>query len=135
MAVSMMNMRSIVGRSKMRSLRIRVGKEGEQIADEYLRTLGYAIRAKNVRVGRDEIDILAFDPVDSVLVFAEVKTRSVRSRDFPAQMNAGWRKCKKLRRSARAWTEEHNYQGGYRLDLICVESGRVTEHLKELLWE
>ena len=112
-----------------------LGAEGERIAADFLRTSGYEIRGRNLRVGRDEIDILAFDPVDSVLVFAEVKTRSKRDRDFPAMMGAGFRKCERLRRSARAWTEAENFEGGYRLDVLCVEGGDVTEHIKELSWD
>jgi Holliday junction resolvase-like predicted endonuclease len=100
-----------------------------------LQKLGYEIRGNNVRLGRDEIDLLAFDSGDSVLVFCEVKTRSKKSCDYPAEMSAGFRKCAKLRRSARRWIEEHEFDGGYRLDLICVEGGRVTEHVKELSWE
>lgn len=87
-----------------------------------------------MRLGRDEIDIIAFDPHDRVLVFAEVKMRTQKSADFPARMSAGWRKCEKLRRSARRWVCENSYEGGYRIDLICIEGGKVTQHLRELDW-
>jgi putative endonuclease len=115
--------------------RLKTGREGEAIAVEFLQKLGYEIRGRNLRISRDEIDILAFDPADCALVFTEVKTRSKKDADYPAQMSAGFRKCEKLRRSARAWIGAWNYDGGYRLDLICVEGGEVTEHLKELSWD
>lgn len=114
---------------------LKTGKDGEEIAAKFLQFQGYEIRGKNIRIGRDEIDILAFDPVDHVLVFAEVKTGSKRSREYSPMMNAGHRKCCKLRRSARAWIAKWNFDGGYRLDLICVEARRVTAHLKELSWD
>ena len=43
---------------------------GEDIAATYLASIGYGIRSRNIRLGKDEIDILAHDPVDDVLVFA-----------------------------------------------------------------
>jgi putative endonuclease len=112
-----------------------LGKTGENLAADFLESLGYEIRGRNIRLSRDEIDILAFDPVDKTLVFAEVKTRKTFSREFSPHMSAGFRKCEKLRRSARRWVAEHQYNGGYRLDLVCVAGGKVIDHLKELSWE
>lgn len=112
-----------------------IGQEGEKIAASYLASLGYAVRRRNVRVGKDEIDILAHDPQDNVIVFAEVKTREEERRDFPPEMNLHWKKKICLKRAARHWVARHEYDGGYRMDLVCVADGRVTEHLKELDWE
>ena len=117
-----------------RAAHFQVGKQGEDIAEQFLRGIGYEVRGKNLRLGRDEIDLLAFDPVDHALVFAEVKTRSRQDADYPAHMNAGRRKRINLRRSARRWVTQHAYEGGYRMDLVCVEGGRVTQHIKELSW-
>lgn len=109
-----------------------VGREGETIAATFLQSLGYEIRGRNIRLGKDEIDILAFDPVDSVLVFVEVKSRAWYSERFPPGMNAGYRKHQKIRRSAIRWVTRHCYQGAYRLDLVCVAHGRVIEHFKQI---
>jgi len=113
-----------------------VGCQGEQAASRYLLSLGYEIRGRNVRVGsRDEIDILAFDPADGVLVFAEVKARSRRDGDFRPELNLDQRKLAALRRAARAWVDEHQYEGGYRIDLLAIAEGSVAEHFKQLSWE
>lgn len=112
-----------------------VGRQGEAIAVHYLTSIGYDIRGRNVRIGHDEIDIIAHDPVDDVLVFAEVKTRSHSSKEFPPEMSAHWSKKQRLIRSARLWVSAHRYDRGYRMDLVCVVAGKVTEHLKELDWE
>lgn len=112
-----------------------VGLAGEEIARQYLKSIGYDIRGRNVRIGRDEIDILAHDPVDDVLVFAEVKTRSRRSDEFPPGLNIDWQKKRRLMRSARAWVNRYHYDRGYRIDLICVANGKVENHLRELDWE
>ncbi|HON41923.1 MAG TPA: YraN family protein [Bacillota bacterium] len=50
-----------------------VGRAGEVLAREYLVSLGYEILGCNLRLGRNEIDILARD--GDVLVVVEVKTR------------------------------------------------------------
>jgi putative endonuclease len=112
-----------------------LGRAGEEVACKYLASLGYEIRARNERVGRDEIDVLAFDRWEGVLVFAEVKSRGKFDEDFRPELSAGWRKKEKLKRSARVWVSEHGYEGRYRLDLVCVAKGKVTRHIRELSWE
>ncbi len=51
-----------------------IGKLGESFSADYLIKNGYTIVAQNVRMGRNEIDIIAEDA--SYLVFVEVKTRT-----------------------------------------------------------
>lgn len=53
-----------------------LGVLGEKLAADYLEKNGYTIVDKNVRMSKNEIDIIAED--DSFLVFVEVKTRSVQ---------------------------------------------------------
>lgn len=113
-----------------------LGALGEEIAAEYLRSIGYTLREKNVRQGRDEIDLIAWDPEDQVLVFVEVKTRTEKTREgFHPEMNAAAEKRRKLRRSARRWVADHQFEGGYRIDLVCVQEGKVSNHFKELSWD
>jgi putative endonuclease len=117
------------------AMRAAVGRGGERIAALFLASLGYDVRARNIRLGRDEIDIVAFDPADRVMVFAEVKTLSRPDSVYHPSVNATWRKVRKLRRSARAWVREQKYEGGYRIDLVCVQGGKVTDHIRELSWD
>lgn len=112
-----------------------IGIKGEEIAARYFVSIGYDIRGRNVRIGRDEIDILARDPVDDVIVFAEVKTRSSDSKDFPPELGIDWRKKQCLIHAARTWVNRHHYDRGYRMDLVSVADGKVIGHLKELDWE
>lgn len=109
-----------------------VGKEGEAIAKAFLLSLGYDIRAANVRIARDEIDLIAYDPQDDVLVFAEVKTRSRFDNDFLPELDLTAHKRRKLWRSARAWIANEEYDDGYRIDVVCVAAGRVLHHFKEI---
>ncbi len=113
-----------------------VGLEGEELAAAYLISIGYDVRQRNIRQGRDEIDILAHDPEDDVLVFVEVKTRTKKIQEgFQPEMTAAADKRRKLRRAVRRWVAEQEYDGGYRIDLICVREGRITNHFKELAWD
>jgi putative endonuclease len=107
---------------------IAVGKRGEQIAAHYLRAQGYELHARNVRVGREEIDLIAYDPDDQILVFIEVKARAETDKNFPAEMRFNWEKRRALARAARHWIARKGYEGGYRFDLICVEGGKITHH-------
>jgi len=109
-----------------------VGTKGEEIALRFAQSLGYKLYAQNVRLGRDEIDLILFDPHDQVLVFLEVKTRSKRDRDFSVELNLTPAKKKKLFRSARAWIDRHEYEGSFRVDVIFVSEQLVTDHLKQL---
>ena len=50
-----------------------IGKDGEQIALDYLLTKGCKLLEKNWRFGRHEIDLIIKD--DECVIFVEVKTR------------------------------------------------------------
>lgn len=53
--------------------RQRLGSFGERLAAHHLEAAGYTILARNLRIGRHEIDLLARD--GTTLVFVEVRTR------------------------------------------------------------
>lgn len=113
-----------------------LGELGEDVATAYIRSIGYVVRQRNVRQGRGEIDIIAWDPEDQVLVFVEVKTRTEKLREgFNPDRTAAEEKRRSLRRAVRRWVGSHNYEGGYRIDLVCVQEGKVTNHFKELSWD
>ncbi len=123
-------------RVKTRPRHLILGDHGEDLATLHLRSLGYEIRQRNARMGHGEIDIIAWDPDDKVLVFVEVKTRSEKSREgFNPDRTATEQKRRNLRRAVRRWVAKHDFQGGYRIDLICVQEERVTNHFKELSWD
>jgi len=55
--------------------RQRRGAAAETAADAHLSAMGWSVLARNVRVGRDEIDLLAIDPgPPAELVFVEVRS-------------------------------------------------------------
>ena len=112
-----------------------VGRSGERIARSHLKHLGYRVEGQNRRVGKhDEVDLIAFDPADDALVFVEVKSRSAHSEDFHPELNMDPRKRHALSRAARRYVRDTEYDGGYRMDLLCIASGKVVEHIKDIEW-
>ncbi len=81
-----------------------LGRYGEDLAVRYLREeLGWIILARNWRCAHGEIDILARDGADLVVV--EVKTRRGTGFGEPVE-GVDWRKLARLRRLAVAAAEE-----------------------------
>lgn len=58
----------------MRNSRQSLGKEGERLAEDFLRNKGYKLVERNFRCPAGELDLIALD--GRVIVFVEVKTRS-----------------------------------------------------------
>lgn len=54
-----------------------LGRRGERLAARHYRTAGYAILARNLRVGRSEIDLIARSPDHRTIVLVEVKTSAI----------------------------------------------------------
>ena len=56
-----------------------MGAAAEAAAAAYLQSLGWTILARNIRVGQDELDIIALDPRPrETVVVVEVRSRSGR---------------------------------------------------------
>ena len=62
---------------------LKLGKLGEKLASSALRSEGYRITDRNLKVQKREIDIVAID--GDALVFIEVKTRSGHSHGKPVE--------------------------------------------------
>jgi putative endonuclease len=95
-----------------------VGKLGEGLALDFLRSLGYKILAVNYRNSLGEIDIIAKDK--GTLAFVEVKTRLSDIRGLP-QDSIGLTKQKKLSRVAVSFLKEHNLlDNKARFDVVSI---------------
>jgi putative endonuclease len=77
----------------------RIGDQGEALVAMRLQEAGWAILARNLRLGRDEIDLLAVDPgPPRALVVVEVRRRG--RRDFGlAEETLDHRKRSAIRRA------------------------------------
>jgi putative endonuclease len=60
-----------------RTARRLAGDRAEEAAARHLAAAGWTILARNVRVGRSELDIVALDAAATALVVVEVRSRTV----------------------------------------------------------
>lgn len=103
--------------TKERPAHLDFGAAAEETAARYLAGLGYTILHRNVRVGHCEIDIIARDGDE--LVFAEVRARRANPVAAPED-TVGPVKLERLTRAAELWTQNANYMGFWRIDLVAV---------------
>ncbi len=95
------NPRSVTQRSN--DARAALGQRAEALVAEHLERQGFAIVARNVRVGRLELDIVARK--HQLMVFCEVRARSHDRFMAPAQsIDPG--KVARVRRAAAQWLRE-----------------------------
>jgi putative endonuclease len=112
-----------------------LGRRGEERAARYLLRRGYDVLARNVRLGRGEIDIVARK--GDVVAFVEVKAHKQREQSLLA---VDARKCERLRSAASAWLGRQRDAASLqcRFDLIILTPGRGIlprtdiEHLKDI---
>ncbi len=108
------------------------GSLGEEVAARYLVSHGYEVRERNVRFQKLEIDIVAYDSAEKMMVFVEVKTRGHHSDQYPIHTSVDRRKRKAMRNAVARWVTRHQYDGPGRIDVLSVSNARVVEHLKDL---
>jgi putative endonuclease len=99
-----------------------LGDSAESLVAARLTAAGWTILARNVRLGRDELDLIATDPgPPSMTVVVEVRWRA--RRDFGlAEETVDARKRSRLRRAAWRWLEiSATGQRPVRFDLVVVE--------------
>lgn len=111
-----------------------LGKWGEDEAVLYLEDEGYTIVDRDWRLGRRDLDILAFSPDDNTLVVVEVKTRT--GEDFLQPEEAVTRgKMRNLAIAANAYVKERQVDKELRFDVIsivgCAHQVKSLQHLKD----
>jgi len=98
--------------------RRRLGALSEEIAARFLRSRGYRIAERNVRLRQGEIDIVAWD--GNVLVFVEVRSRK-GDRLAETLESVNWRKRRRLASLAQAYLQRYRLDGvTCRFDVVAV---------------
>ena len=116
----------------MRCATKEIGDRGEEIAARYLEHLGYRIYGRNVRFERYEIDVIAYDPKEKIVVFVEVKTRRTHTNNYPIHTAVGKKKRRAMRIAVERWVTRHNYDGPGRTDIVSVHNGAIAEHIQAI---
>lgn len=106
-----------------------LGNKGEEIAVKYLRKNKYKIVTWHYQKRIGEIDIIAFDP-QNTLVFFEVKTRTSHHFGSGAE-SVNWVKQKKLIKTVYFYLLENHLQNqNFRIDVITVDLDPKTYQSK-----
>lgn len=102
------------------------GDAGEARAAAYLTGLGYVVLGRNVKVGRDELDVVCED--GDLVVFVEVRARvhtvSALESITPA-------KQRRVARAAARWLGPMANRRFVRFDVVAVDDAGVITHLKD----
>jgi putative endonuclease len=111
----------------------RLGKQGEEIAQKYLRRKEYKIITKGFRWHRGEIDVIASKK--ETLVFVEVKARGPGSLGLPEE-SVNPKKQKQIRKIAEAYLALNKLEDvACRFDVISLvfdETGSYSiSHIKD----
>ena len=114
----------------MEKYKQRLGKKGEDRAEEYLKTHGLIILARHYHYGHKEIDLVCKD--GHTIVFVEVKTG--RSQKFGAP--EGWvspKKQKNLIQAALYFIQNENIAGcDFRFDVLAISYEKGKEEINHL---
>jgi putative endonuclease len=108
-----------------------LGKEGEQVAERYLRKKGYRLVERNYRCPVGELDLIVLD--GRVIVFVEVKTRSDDRFGIPFE-SVHRRKQRRMIKAALFFLTQHRlHHRDARFDVIGISlmgGGPVVEHIR-----
>ncbi|MEO9892376.1 YraN family protein [Aurantibacter sp.] len=110
------------------------GKEGEQIAVDFLVNKGYKVHARNYRFLKSEIDIIA--QKEGVLAIVEVRARS-NDQIIAIADTITSKKIKLLVEGANQFVIEHNLDLDARFDVITILKNRKIfriEHLENAFY-
>ena len=111
-----------------------IGNKGEEIAMEHLRSIGYQILGKNWRFHHYEIDIIARDGDELVIV--EVKARSGLRYEHPSEAVTNT-KIKRIVEAADAYIIQNDIELDTRFDVITVifvDQKFELEHFKDAFY-
>jgi putative endonuclease len=98
-----------------------LGAWGERLAEEHLRALGFRILARNLRIGRNELDLVAIEK--RTLCFVEVRTRRSTRFGTPEE-SVNRTKQRHLIRAAREALRSQRWPRHWRVrfDVVAVDA-------------
>ncbi|PCJ98923.1 MAG: endonuclease [Flavobacteriaceae bacterium] len=106
------------------------GKEGEQIAVDFLIKSGYSIKCRNYRYLKAEIDIIA--QKNDILAIVEVKSRSSTFQEHIAE-SVTQKKIKLLVMAANHYVIDNDLDVDVRFDIVTIlrtKDNFNLEHIK-----
>ena len=104
--------------------KIEIGREGENLAAEFLKSKGWEIVSRNFRHGKAEIDLIVRR--NDWTIFVEVKTRSSSSYGEPEEFVDEF-KARKIFEAAEEFIFSTNWLGHVRFDVVSIKLGPPPE--------
>jgi putative endonuclease len=108
-----------------------LGKEGERIAEQYLKRKGYKLVERNYRCSAGEVDLIVLDR--RVIVFVEVKTRTGHGFGTPLEAVQP-RKQRKMTQAAQFFLSQKKlHERDARFDVVGISwlgHEPVIEHVE-----
>ena len=106
-----------------------LGKKGEALALKMLSESGYEILETNWRHKRDELDIIALDGNEIVIV--EVKTRSTDFFGDPEE-SVDELKMQRMVRAAEEYIEQNSLEFECRYDIISIIISKTNNEIRHI---
>lgn len=94
-----------------------LGKEGEQAAVHFLKSIGCVVVTTNWRIGKYEIDIIAQEK--DTIVFIEVKTRKTAAYGHPSEF-LSLKQMRNIMEAAEMYMQKNNITLNARFDLVTL---------------
>ncbi|HUF41748.1 MAG TPA: YraN family protein [Verrucomicrobiae bacterium] len=108
-----------------------LGREGEHVAEQFLRKKGYKVVERNYRCAAGELDLIVLDR--RVVVFVEVKTRSGKGFGSPLEA-VEFRKQRRMIRAAQFFLSANKlHQRDARFDVVGISwpgGEPLVEHIE-----
>ena len=108
-----------------------LGKEGERVAEQFLKRKGYVVVERNYRCHGGELDLIVLDR--RVVVFVEVKTRTGHGFGSPFEAVEARKQQRMIRAAQFFLSQKRLHQRDARFDVVGVSwPGRepVVEHIE-----
>ncbi len=106
-----------------------LGIKGEALAEEYLRSKGYQILAKNWICDRHEIDIIASN--NDFIIFIEVKTRASDMWGLPEEA-VSTNKIKRIVQAADFYLNANDIDQPARFDIIAIVLNKYKTEIEHI---
>ena len=107
------------------------GKQGEHLAEQFLKKKGYKIVERNYRCTNGEVDLIALDR--RVIVFVEVKTRTDHGFGSPLEAVEFYKQQKMIKAAQFFLHEKKLHQRDARFDVVGISwpgQEPVVEHIQ-----
>lgn len=111
-----------------------IGRRGEDVAAAHLEAKGHRVLDRNYRFGREEVDLVTFEPTPNddggMIVFVEVKARSGPGFGAP-EAAVDEAKQRAIMRVAEAYLHERRLiPSPVRFDVVAVRFDRDEAHVE-----